>query len=404
MTRGSWRTPAVVLVCGSAILTLALGIRHGFGLYLQPMSMDHGWGREVFGLAIALQNLLWGLSQPFTGMFADRYGAGRVLLAGAIAYALGLVCMAMASTPLAFILGVGIFIGFGMSGTTFNIVYGALARAFPPEKRSMVLGVGSAAGSFGQFALLPVALALISWQGWFGALIVMSFVALLMVPLSFGVADRGYATHGHGHGTGATLKEALHEAFGERNFWLLAAGYFTCGFQIVFIGTHFPAFLLDSGLSAADGTISLALIGLFNIFGSYAAGWLGGRFPKTYLLSILYAIRGVAMLALLALPLTPASVYIFASVFGFVWLGTVPLTNGVVAAMFGVKHFATLSGVVNLSHQIGSFFGGWLGGYLYDATGSYQVAWTIAIALSVVAALVNLPIDERPVGRQAAAA
>ena len=402
MRQTSWRTPGTVLICGSAILTLALGIRHGFGLYLQPMSLDHGWGREVFGLAVALQNLLWGLSQPFTGMLADRYGAGRVLLAGGVIYALGLVCMATASTPPAFILGVGVLIGLGMSGTTFNIVYGALARAFPPEKRSMVLGVGSAAGSLGQFALLPVALALISWQGWFTAIIAMSLLALLIVPLSFGVADKGYGSHAHA--SGATLGEALREAFGERNFWLLAAGYFTCGFQIVFIGTHFPAFLLDSGLTARDGTISLALIGLFNIFGSYAAGWLGGRMPKTYLLSALYTIRGVAMVVLLALPLTPMSVYVFASVFGFTWLGTVPLTNGVVAGMFGVKHLATLSGIVYLSHQIGSFFGGWLGGYIYDATGSYQLVWTIAIALSVVAALVNLPIDERPVGRQAAAA
>lgn len=392
----------MMLVCGSAILTLALGIRHGFGLYLQPMSMDHGWGREVFGFAVALQNLLWGLSQPFTGMLADRFGAGRVLLAGGICYALGLVCMAYASTPLGFILGVGVLIGLGMSGTTFNIVYGALARAYPADRRSMVLGVGSAAGSLGQFALLPLALILISWQGWFAALMVMSMFALLIVPLSFGVADKGYGSHAHA--AGATLPEALREAFGERNFWLLAAGYFTCGFHIVFIGTHFPAFLLDNGLTAKDGTIALALIGLFNILGSYVAGWLGGRFPKTYLLAFLYALRGVAMVVLLALPLTPASVYVFASVFGFTWLATVPLTNGVVAGMFGVKHLATLSGFVYLSHQLGSFFGGWLGGYIYDATGSYQLGWTIAIGLSVVAALVNLPINERPVGRQAAVA
>lgn len=401
MTRGAWRTPMVVLACGSAILTLALGIRHGFGLYLQPMSMAHGWGREVFGFAVALQNLLWGLSQPFTGMLADRYGAGRVLLAGGIVYAAGLLCMAYASTPLAFILGMGVLIGLGMSATTFNIVFGCLVRAFPAGRRSMVLGVASAAGSFGQFALLPVTLVLIAWQGWLAALVVMSVLALLIVPLSFGVADQGYGSHPHD--PGASLSEALREAFGERNFWLLAAGYFTCGFQIVFIGTHFPAFLLDNGLTAKDGTIALALIGLFNIFGSYVAGWLGGRFPKTYLLAALYAIRGVAMVVLLALPLTPESVYVFASVIGLTWLSTVPLTNGVVAGMFGVRHLAALSGFVYLSHQLGSFAGGWLGGYLYDTTGSYQIVWTIAIALSVVAALVNLPINERPVGRQAAA-
>lgn len=402
MTRDSWRTPAAMLFCGSTILTLALGIRHGFGLYLQPMSIDHGWGREVFGFAIALQNLLWGLSQPFTGMLADRFGAGRVLMAGGIVYALGLVCMATASTPLAFILGVGVLIGFGMSGTTFNIVFGALGRAFPAEKRSMVLGVSSAAGSVGQFLLLPLALALITWQGWFTALLVMSMLALLMVPLSLGVADKGYGSHPAG--SGASLAEALHEAFGQRGFWFLAAGYFTCGFQIVFVGLYFPSFLLDQGLTAMDGTISLALIGLFNIFGSYAAGWLGGRFPKTYLLSIIYATRGVAIVVLLAFPVTPTSAYIFASVFGFTWLATVPLTNGVVAGMFGVKHLATLSGFVYLSHQVGSFVGGWMGGYIYDTTGSYQLVWTLAIALAAVAALVNLPIDERPVGRQAAAA
>ena len=401
MTRSSWRTPARVLACGSAILTLSLGIRHGFGLYLQPMSMDHGWGREVFGFAVALQNLTWGLSQPFTGMLADRFGAGRVLLTGGIVYALGLLCMAYASTPMAFILGVGLMIGLGMSGTAFNIVYGALVRAYPAEKRSLVLGVGSAAGSLGQFALMPLTLALIAWQGWFATLIVMSAIAMLMVPLSLGVADQGYgsapASHDH------SLSEALREALGERGFWLLAVGYFTCGFQIVFIGTHFPAFLLDEGLTAKDGTIALALIGLFNIFGSYASGWLGGRFPKTYLLAILYAIRGAAIVVLFAFPLTPASVYVFASVFGLTWLGTVPLTNGVVAGMFGVKHLAMLSGVVFLSHQLGSFFGGWLGGYLYDATGSYRIGWIIAVGLSVVSALVNLPIDERPVARQARA-
>jgi MFS family permease len=322
-------------------------------------------------------------------------------MAGGIVYALGLVCMATASTPLAFILGVGVLIGLGMSGTTFSVVHGALGRAFPVEKRSIVFGVCNAAGSLGQFLLLPLALALITWQGWFTALVVMSMLALLMVPLSLGVADKGYGSlHA---GSGASLSEALHEAFGQRGFWFLAAGYFTCGFHIVFVGLYFPSFLLDQGLTAMDGTISLALIGLFNIFGSYAAGWLGGRFPKTYLLSAIYATRGVAIVVLLAFPVTPMSAYIFASVFGFTWLATVPLTNGVVAGMFGVKHLATLSGFVYLSHQVGSFVGGWMGGYIYDATGSYRLVWTLAIALAAVAALVNLPIDERPVGRQAAA-
>ncbi|MBI4292244.1 MAG: MFS transporter [Betaproteobacteria bacterium] len=402
MSATRWRSPMVVLVCGSVILTFTLGIRHTFGLFLQPMSMDHGWGREVFGLGAALMNLLWGLSQPFTGMLADRFGAGRVLVIGAIIYAAGIVCMATAATPLMFVLGVGVLVGLGMSTTTFSVVFGAFGRNFPAEKHSMVLGVGSAAGSVGQFALLPLALGIITWQGWFSALLVLAVLAALVVPLSFGIYDRGYGSQPHAPGT--SLSEALREAFAQRGFWLLTLGYFTCGFQIVFIGTHFPAFLLDRGLTAADGTIALALIGLFNILGSWGAGWLGSRFPRTYLLSGIYASRGLAIIALLSFPLTSWSVYAFGAVLGFGWLATVPLTTGVVAGMFGVKHLAMLSGLVFLSHQVGGFFGGWLGGYLFDATGSYNVVWMIAIGLSVTATLVNLPIDERPVGRHAAAA
>ncbi len=385
-----------MLVSGSVILTLALGIRHSFGLFLQPMSMDNGWGREVFGLAVAVQNLLWGVTQPFTGMLADRFGAGRVLFVGGLLYALGLICMANSTTALGLTLAIGVLIGLGMSCTTFNIVFGALGRSYSTERRSMVLGICSAAGSFGQFALLPLALILISTLGWYSALIALSLFAAAMVPASFGVTDKGYGTHAGGAGT--SLKEALAGAFHHKDFWLLGVGYFTCGFQIVFIGTHFPAFLLDQGLSARDGTVALALIGLFNIFGSYLAGHLGGRFPKTWLLSGLYAFRGLAIVVLLAFPLTPVSVYLFAAAFGFTWLGTVPLTNGVVAGMFGVRHFAMLGGLVFLFHQVGGFFGGWFGGYLFDRTGSYQIVWLIAIGLSVISTLVNLPIDERPVG------
>ena len=400
----AWRksSPALMLVCASLILTLALGIRHSFGLFLQPMSMANGWGREVFGFAVALQNLLWGLTQPFTGMLADRFGAGRVLFGGALVYVLGLVCMANSTTALALTLSIGVLIGFGMSCTTFNIVFGALGRAYSPEQRSRVLGVCSAAGSFGQFALLPVALVLISTLGWHAALIGLSLCAAAMVPASLGVADKGYA--GARGGADFSVKEALGEAFRHKAFWLLGIGYFTCGFQIVFIGTHFPAYLLDQGLTARDGTVALALIGLFNILGSYLAGRLGGHFSKTYLLSGLYAIRGVAIALLVALPLTPLSVYVFAAAFGFTWLGTVPLTNGVVAGIFGVKHFAMLGGLVFLFHQVGAFFGGWFGGYIFDRTGSYQLVWTITIALSVISAVVNLPIDGRPLERKPAAA
>jgi MFS family permease len=391
-------SPTVMLVCASLILTLALGIRHSFGLFLQPMSMDNGWGREVFGFAVALQNLLWGLTQPFTGMLADRFGAGRVLFVGGFLYALGLVGMAISTSALGLTLALGILIGLGMSCTTFNIVFGALGRAYPPERRSIVLGIGSSAGSFGQFALLPLALVLILTLDWYLALIAMSLLAAVMVPASLGVADKGY--HGtQAAGAGVSLKEALAEAFRRKGFWLLGVGYFTCGFQIVFIGTHFPAFLIDQGLTARDGTVALALIGLFNIFGSYLAGHLGGRFSKTTLLSGLYAVRGAAIVVLIVFPLTPMSVYLFAAIFGFTWLGTVPLTNGVVAGIFGVKHLAMLSGFVFFFHQLGSFFGGWLGGYLFDQTGSYQLVWLIAIGLSVISTVVNLPIDERPVKR-----
>jgi len=389
--------PGVMLVCASLILTLSLGTRHSFGLFLQPMSMANGWGREVFGFAVAVQNLLWGLSQPLTGMLADRFGARRVLFAGGLLFALGLVFMANSTTALGLTLAIGVFVGLGMSCTSFNIVFGALGRAFSADKRSVVLGISSAAGSFGQFALLPLALFLISGMGWYSALIALSLAVALAMPASFGVADKGYGT---GSGAdGVSLKQAVAEAFRHRGFWLLGVGYFACGFQVVFIGTHFPAFLMDQGLTARDGTISLALIGLFNIFGSYLAGQLGGRFSKTYLLSGVYAARGVAIALLISFPLTPASAYLFAAAMGFLWLGTVPLTNGVVAGIFGVKHLAMLSGFVFFFHQLGSFFGGWLGGYIFDHTGSYQIVWMIAIGLSVISVVVNLPIDERPVVR-----
>jgi MFS family permease len=390
-----------MLVCASVILTLSLGTRHSFGLFLQPMSMANGWGREVFGFAVAVQNLLWGISQPVTGMLADRFGARRVLFAGGLLYAAGLVFMANSTTALGLTLSIGVFVGLGMSCTSFNIVFGALGRAYPPEKRSVVLGISSAFGSFGQFALLPLALLLISSFGWYAALIALSLGVALAMPASLGVTDKGYAGSA---AAGVPLRQALAEAFNHRGFWLLGVGYFACGFQVVFIGTHFPAFLLDQGLTARDGTISLALIGLFNIFGSYLAGQLGGRLSKTYLLAGVYALRGVAIALLIAFPLTPLSAYAFAATMGFLWLGTVPLTNGVVAGIFGVKHFAMLSGFVFFFHQLGSFFGGWLGGYVFDHTGSYRIVWLIAIGLSAVSVLVNLPIDERPMGSKAAPA
>jgi MFS family permease len=387
----------LLFVCASVILTVAFSVRHAFGLFLQPMSMANGWGREVFGFAIALQNLVWGFAQPLTGMLADRFGAGRVLAAGGVIYVLGLVLMAESATPLALALSVGVVLGLAMSCVTFNVVYSALGRGFPPERHSAILGTTGAVVSFGQFTLLPLVLVLISGLGWYWALIVLAAMSAVAVPAAFGVSDRGYGTLA---GLARQpLKAVIAQAFERRGFWLLSVGYFTCGFQIVFIGTHLPAYLLDQGLSAADGSICLALIGLFNAFGSWLCGYLGGRMPKTYILSALYATRGVATAALISFPVTPLSAYLFSAVIGITWLGTVPLTAGVVAGIFGVRHMAMLTGIVFLFHQVGSFFGGWLGGYLFDETGSYQTVWLIAIGLSVVSTLVNLPIDERPIAR-----
>jgi MFS family permease len=392
-----WNRLTVMLVASSMILTVALGLRHSFGLFLQPMSMANGWGREVFGYAIAVQNLLWGLSQPFTGMLADRFGARPILIAGGLLYAAGVACMAHSSTPLALILSMGVLIGLGMSCTTFNIIFGALGRAYPVERRSKVLGICSAAGSLGQFLLLPLALVLITGVSWYWALLVFATLAALMAPAALGVGDKGYgAMPGLGN---ISLKGALSEAFRHKGFWLLGVGYFACGFQIVFIGTHFPAFLLDQGLSARDGTVALALIGLFNIFGTYTTGWLGARVPKRYILSAIYFARAVVIGLFVWLPLSAASVYAFAVALGLLWLSTVPPTNGIVAQVFGVRYLAMLSGFTFFSHQIGSFLGAWLGGKLYDATGSYDIVWYLSIALGIVAGVMNLPIDEREIRR-----
>ena len=371
-----------------------MGIRHGFGLFLQPMTTDLGWGRESFAFALAIQNLLWGIMQPITGGIADRYGAGRVLVAGTLLYIAGLVLMALSKTPLAFGLSAGVLIGLGLSGTTFSIVFGVVGRAFPPEKRSMALGIVAAAGSFGQFAMLPVEQALITGFGWFDALLIIAGIAVLMMPLAAGLveSDRDGTVR-------QSAGEALREALGNRSFLLLTTGFFVCGFQVVFIGVHLPAFLLDRGLSAQVGMTALALVGFFNIIGTYIGGWLGGKVSKKYVLSALYLGRSAVIAIFLLLPITPLSVYLFAAGIGLLWLATVPLTNGIVAQIFGVQYLSMLGGFVFLSHQIGSFLGVWLGGFAYDRTGSYDVVWLIAIALGVVAALVNLPIDDREIQR-----
>ena len=396
-TARNWRTPGVILLCGGLLLSLSIGTRHGFGLFLQPMTMDHGWGRESFAAALAVQNLLWGLMQPVSGMIADRFGAGRVLVAGVVFYAAGLMLMALSQTPLAFGLSAGVLIGVGLSGTSFSIVFGVIGRVFPKDKRSMALGVAAAAGSFGQFAMLPVEQSLISAFGWFQALLVIAAIVALMAPLSAALVESrpGIADHRPRQST----IEAIREATGHRGFVLLTLGFFVCGFQVVFIGVHLPAFLMDRGMPPQTGMTALALIGFFNIIGTYVGGWLGGRISKKYVLSFLYLGRSIVIATFLLLPITPISVYLFAAAMGLLWLATVPLTNGLVAQIFGVQYLSMLGGFVFLSHQIGSFLGVWLGGFMYDRTGSYGLVWVIAIALGVIAAIVNLPIDEREIRR-----
>jgi MFS family permease len=389
-----------VLICGGTLLTLSMGIRHGFGFWQLPMTQANGWTRETFAFALAMQNLLWGVSQPFAGMLADRFGATKVLLAGALLYASGLVVMALAGTGLMFSMGAGVLIGLALSGVTYSVVYGVIGRTAPPEKRSQALGIAAAAGSFGQFLMVPVEQGLIAGLGWQQALFVLAAVALLMAPLAAGLREPAVVAGK----SQQSIRQAIGEAFGDRSFQWLMAGYFVCGFQVVFIGIHLPAYLKDNGMQPGVAVAALALVGLFNVFGTYAAGMLGARFPKKYLLSGIYFARAVVIGLFLLAPLSPWSVYLFAAAIGLLWLSTVPLTNGVVATIFGVQYLSMLGGFVFFSHQVGSFLGVWLGGRLYDQFGNYDVVWGITIALGIFAALVNLPVREAPIRRAAAAA
>jgi MFS family permease len=385
-----------VLVCGALIVTASMGIRHGFGLFLQPVTMDRGWTRENFALALAVQNLTWGLAGPFAGWLADRHGALRVLVVGSVLYASGLVLMGLSTSTLAFMGSAGLLLGLAQSGTTYAVVYGVIARQVDPAKRSWAMGVTAAAGSFGQFLMVPVESGLISQFGWQNALFCLGFLALVIVPLSLGLKEPvGTAGQAFKQSVGA----ALREAFAYPSFRWLMLGYFVCGFQVVFIGVHLPSYLRDHGLAPGVATTALALIGLFNVFGTYSAGALGQRLPKRYILAAIYALRGVVITAFVLLPLSPASVYVFAATMGFLWLSTVPPTNAIVAQIFGVQYMSMLGGMVFLSHQVGSFLGAWLGGRLYDMTGSYQVVWWLSVALSVMALLANLPVRETAIAR-----
>ena len=387
-----------VLVCGAAIVTLSMGIRHGFGLWLQPITQAQGWTRETFAFAIAIQNLSWGVCGIFAGMLADKMGAFKVLLGGAVLYALGLAGMALSPTGFLFTLTSGVLIGAAQAGTTYAVIYGIIGRNISADKRSWAMGVAAAAGSFGQFLMVPIESFLISNIGWQQALLVLSGAVLLIMPIAFGLRESGFAG-GQAPVREQTIVQALREAFKYPSFQLLMAGYFVCGFQVVFIGVHMPSYLKDKGLPPEVAGYALALIGLFNVFGTYAAGSLGQRMPKKNILTFIYFARAVVITVFIAAPLTPMSVYVFASVMGLLWLSTVPPTNAAVAQIFGVAHLSMLGGFVFFSHQIGSFLGVWLGGVLYDRTGSYDIVWYITIALGIFAGLINLPVRETPIQR-----
>ena len=387
-----------VLVCGAAIVTLSMGIRHGFGLWLLPITQAQGWTRETFAFAIAVQNLAWGVFGVFAGMLADRFGAFRVLIIGAVLYGLGLAGMALAPSALVFALTAGVLIGAAQAGTTYAVVYGVIGRQIPADKRSWAMGVAAAAGSFGQCLMVPVEGFLIGGFGWQQALLMLGVAVLLIAPLAFGLREPGFAG-GAAPRRDQTIFQALREAMKYPSFQLLMAGYFVCGFQVVFIGVHMPSYLKDKGLSPQVAGYALALIGLFNVFGTYIAGVLGQKLAKRKILAFIYLARAAAITVFITVPISPQSVYIFASVMGLLWLSTVPVTNAAVAQIFGVAHLSMLSGFVFFSHQIGSFMGVWLGGLLYDRTGSYDVVWYLSIALGIVAAIVNLPVREAPIAR-----
>ena len=394
---------AQILLCGGAIVTLSMGIRHGFGLWLQPITQEMGWTRENFSLAIAVQNLSWGILGIFVGMLADRIGAFKVLIGGSVLYALGLVGMALSPTSTVFLLTAGVLIGAAQAGTTYAVIYGVLGRQIPVARRSWAMGVAAAAGSFGQFFMVPVEGKLIAQFGWSNALLILALFALLIAALAFGLREPGF-----GGSTPIkreqTVGQALREAWTYPSFLLLMAGYFVCGFQVMFIGVHMPSYLKDFGMAPHVASYSLALVGLFNIFGTYLAGNLGQKLPKRYLLSGIYGLRSVATVAFLLAPLSPWSVYAFCAAMGFLWLSTVPLTNATIAQIFGVQHLSMLGGFVFFSHQIGSFLGVWLGGYLYDINGNYDMVWYISIALGIFAAIVNLPVREAAIVRRAPSA
>lgn len=386
----------LMVVCGGVIMGLALGSRHMQGLFLVPMSLERGWTREAFGFAVAIQNLVWGLAQPFTGMIADRFGSAKVICAGALAYAAGLYLMSVSVTPAALNLSAGLLIGMALSGTAFGTVYGALSRLAAPEKRSWALGMAGAIAGLGQFLIVPLAQGLIGAFGWATALVIFAVTFLALSPLAFALTDNAAVDRAL---PAQSMTAAISEAMGHRGFWLLNLGFLACGFQLAFIAMHLPAYLLDKGLGAEEAVVALALIALANVFGTYGCGYLGGLYRRKHLLSLIYLIRAGAIALFIVLPLSPVTVYAFAVVMGLIWLGTVPLTNGLVSQVFGVRYIATLFGFVFFGHQLGAFFGVWLGAYVFETTRSYELIWLGSIGLGLLAAALHWPIDDREVVR-----
>jgi MFS family permease len=400
----TWRTPLVIIVSGCAIGLLSFGPRSSLGFFIQPMSREFAWGRDVFGLALAVQNLLWGLGQPVAGAIADRFGVLRVMCVGAVLYAGGLLMMRYAATPLSLELGAGVLIGFGLSGCSFNLVLSAFSKLLPPERRGIALGAGTAAGSFGQFLFAPFGVAMIGNFGWQTALTVFACLMLLIVPLSLALATPPAAPVKVAVAEQQSFKTALAEAFGHRSFVLLVLGFFTCGFQLAFITVHLPAYLVDRGIAAQTGGWVIAAIGLFNIIGSLSVGWLQNRFPKRYILSAIYFVRAISIVAFISFPITTFSAIMFGAVTGLTWLSTVPPTSALVALMFGTRWFSTLYGFAFVSHQVGGFLGVWLGGIVFEKFGSYTPIWWLSVLFGVLSALINLPIVEAPVVRPVAQA
>jgi MFS family permease len=400
--RSAFLSPEIIVLCGCLIALLTFGPRSSAGLFQIPMTTEYGWGRDVFSLAIAIQNLLWGVGQPFAGAVADRFGTVRVMCIGAVMYALGLVVMSYASTPATLHIGAGVLIGFGLSGCSFNLVLASFAKLLPEEWRPMAFGAGTAAGSMGQFLFPPIGNILIENVGWHQTLVVFAMTLLLVLPLSLALATRGGAksvANAPKPAPNQTIRQALSEAFQHRSYVLLVLGFFTCGFQLAFITAHMPAYMRDIQMPVWVGAWTLAVIGLANAFGSLGSGWLSTRMPKRYILAFIYFARSVAIIAFILIPASPATAIAFGICIGLLWLSTIPPTSSLIMMMFGTKYMAMLYGFAFFSHQVGGFLGVWLGGLLYEATGSYIVVWWLSVGLGIISGLINLPIVEAPVVR-----